>query len=128
MTSLVSYAGLQGTFYVATSGYPIDWNRGRNRCLVLLPVNVSASLDVLDARARAINSSPDCTYRLLVTGRAGDATMVYGDWCAQSSWKRNTILVRDTGPLGLHIGVTFDPASNSTVEGKLWIMMTGKEG
>jgi hypothetical protein len=128
MTSPVSYTNLTDVFYAATSGYPIDWSRGRNRCMLRLPAAASVLLTLLDARARAINSAQDCAYRLLVTGDRGNGTIVFGQWCARMNWTQTTVQVPDTGSRGLLLGVAFDPApsaAGNTVEGKLWIMMAG---
>lgn len=128
MTSPVSYTIQTNVFYAATSGYPVDWNRGQNRCLVRLPANSSFSLTLLDARARAINSVIDCAYRLTVTGDTRSGTVVFGQWCARTNWTRTTVQLQDTGYSGMQLSIFFDPAPSAAgqvVEGKLWMMLFG---
>jgi len=66
MTSSVDYSDLGGVRYLATSGYPLNWSRGRNRCRILVPVDSVVTWSLLDVRGRTINMAAVCAYRLLL--------------------------------------------------------------
>ena len=129
LTSSVTYSDIRESFYVATSGYPVDWVRGRvNRCRLAVPPRSSVSFRLLDVRGRTINfPAIECIYRLMIFD--GGKT-VYGPLCARISWTGRTVDFPDSGRDGQLISLTFDPgtvaAEGSTmVEGKLWALVTG---
>jgi len=67
MTSSVDYSNLRGVCYLATSGYPLSWSSGLNRCRIVVPVDSVVTWSLLDVRGRTINMAAICTYRLLIT-------------------------------------------------------------
>jgi len=66
MTSSVDYYDLRSLGYLATSGYPLNWSRGTNRCRILVPVDSVVTWSLLDVRGRTINMAAVCAYRLLL--------------------------------------------------------------